>query len=378
MSDYYDILGVAKTASQDEIKKAYRKQAHAHHPDKNQGNKESETKFKEVSNAYEILSDPSKRANYDRFGKDGANMGSGDMGGFGGMGGFNPFGNMGGMSGNQQGYSFNMGGFEGEGLDDILNSFFGGGSNRQNSDPRSGRSKGIDLQMNFELTLEEIAKGESKSFSLKHNIPCKRCDAKGSEPGSKIATCNTCKGKGQVYKKVTTIFGVMQQPVECQDCNGTGKTFEQSCNDCSGQGYVNQPDEIKIDIPVGIRQGERIRIRGRGEAGYRGSTPGDLFLMVLEKKHPVLERDGMNIYSKTKVSYMDLLLGTRIKVQTVWGDTEIKIEAGTNPNEPVILNEKGLPKLNNPKSKGKHILSLDVVMPKLNSKQISAIKDIIK
>jgi molecular chaperone DnaJ len=375
MSNYYDILGVSKSATPDEIKKAYRKIAHAHHPDKTQGDKASEAKFKEANNAYETLSDPSKKANYDRFGVAGANMGGQDMG-FGGMGGFNPFGDMGGMGG-QQSYSFNMGGFQGEGMEDILNSFFGGGSNRQNSDPRSGRSRGIDLQMNFELTLEEIAKGESKSFSLKHNIPCKRCDAKGSEPGSKVTTCNTCKGKGQVYKKVTTIFGVMQQPMECQDCSGTGKTFEKSCTDCHGQGFVNQPDEIKIDIPVGIRQGERIRIRGRGEAGYRGSTPGDLFLLVLEKKHTTLERDGMDIYSKVKVNYFDLLMGTKLKVQTVWGETEIKIDAGTNPNEPIILHEKGMPKLNQAKNKGNHILTLDVTMPKLNSKQISAIKEIV-
>jgi molecular chaperone DnaJ len=377
MSNYYDILGVSKTASQDEIKKAYRKIAHQYHPDKTQGDKDSEVKFKEANNAYETLSDPSKRANYDRFGDAGANMGAGGMGGFGGMsGGFNPFGNMGGMGGSQS-YSFNMGGFEAEGLDDILNSFFGGGSNRSNSDPGSGRSKGVDLQMNFELTLEEIATGSFKSFNLKHNIACARCDAKGSEPNSKVTTCNTCKGKGQVYKKITTIFGVMQQPVECPDCTGTGKTFEQACRDCKGKGFVVADDKIKIDIPVGIKEGERIRIRGKGEAGYRGSAPGDLFLLVNEKKHSEFERDGMDIYSNLKLNYLDLIVGKKLKINTVWGQTDLNIPVGTNPNDPIILSEKGMPKLNNAKLKGKHIINIQVVMPKLNSKQINEIKNII-
>ncbi len=374
MSSPYDILGVKKDSTPDEIKKAYRKIAHQYHPDKTQGDKASEAKFKEANNAYETLSDPQKKANYDRFGDAGSGMGGMRQGGF------NPFGSggMGGMG--SQEFSFNMGdmgGFGGEGLDDILNSFFGGGMNRSNSSGESGRSRGIDLQMNFELTLEDIALGSSKSFVLKHNVSCIRCNSKGCESNSKVSSCNTCKGRGQVYKKVTTIFGVMQQPATCPDCNGTGKTFEQACNDCHGNGYTVKDDEIKIDIPVGIRQGERIRIRGRGEAGYRGSAPGDLFLLVLEKKHSQFVREDMDIYAKLKINYFDLIVGKKVKVDTVYGTTDLEIKAGTNPNEPIILREKGMPKLNNPRSKGNHIINLEVTMPKLNNKQIEEIKKVL-
>ncbi len=358
MADYYDTLGVTKSASQDEIKKAYRKMAHQYHPDKNPNNKDAESKFKEVSNAYETLSDTQKRANYDRFGDSG--MGGGDFGGFNG--------NMGG----------NMGDFGG--IDDILNSFFGGGfanaqpSNRGNS---QARTRGIDIEMIIDLTLEEIATGANKIFDLKHNTNCKNCEGKGYEPKSKVKQCPTCAGQGKVYQRMQTIFGVMQQEAICPTCDGRGKIYEDKCKPCKGHGFVQEIEKINVDIPIGIEEGQRIRIKGKGQAGYQGSVAGDLYLSIRIKNHKSIVRDGMHTSSVLEIGYIDLLVGKNVTVSTVWGDMDVIVPPMTSPDAKLRLREKGMPKLNNSKLRGDHSIKFKVIMPRLNSDQINKLKGIL-
>lgn len=370
MADYYDILGVNKNASPDEIKKAYRKQAHAHHPDKNQGNKASEDKFKEVSNAYEVLSDPQKKANYDRFGAAGVNGQSG-FGGFGGQGG--------GFPGGGVEFNFNDMGGRG-GIDDVINSFFGGGF----GSPRGGqqqtsrsRSRGIDMEMNMDLTYEEIAQGITKEFDLKHNTMCKHCKGLGFEPKSKVIDCPTCHGRGKVVQRMQTIFGIIQQETVCPTCEGKGKIFEDKCSVCTGKGFTQEIEKIKVDIPAGIEAGQRIRVRGKGQAGYQGSQAGDLYLNIsINTNKYNMVRDGSDMTSSINVNYFDLLTGFKTDVQTVWGNVEISIPAMTTPDAKLRIREKGMPSLNNPKRKGDHFVKLKVQMPKLSAKQMKLLQEI--
>jgi molecular chaperone DnaJ len=367
MSNYYDLLGISKSATPDEIKKAYRKKAHQYHPDKTAGNKEDEVKFKEVNNAYEVLSDPQKKSQYDRFGSANPNMGQGG-GGFSGQGGFgggSPF----------EGMDF---GFEeGVNINDFINGFFNQG--RQQSAGRSqqsSRARGVDIEVAIELTLEEIAIGSSKSFDLKHNTICKHCTGKGFEPHSRVSNCTTCNGQGKVFERYQTIFGMVQQEVVCPTCDGRGKIFETKCTICQGQGYSQEIETIKIEVPVGISQNERIRIRGKGQAGYRGSEPGDLFLVVQVAEHPEFKREGTTIYSSLELDYFDFILGAKKIVKTVWGELEVSVPANTNPDSKLKIKEKGMPRLNNSKAKGDHILKLKVKMPNLTADQIEELKKI--
>lgn len=368
MADYYDVLGVTKNASPDEIKKAYRKQAHAHHPDKNHGNKVSEDKFKEVSNAYEVLSDPQKKSNYDRFGAAGVNS---NMGGFGGQQG-------GGFPGGMEFNFNNMGGMGG--IDDVINSFFGSGF----GSPRGGqqqqgrsRSRGIDMEMNMDLTYEEIAQGITKEFDLKHNTMCKHCKGLGFEPKSKVKDCGTCHGHGKVIQQMQTIFGIIEQEGVCPTCEGKGKIFEDKCGVCKGQGFAQEIEKIKVDIPAGIEAGQRIRVRGKGQAGYQGSQAGDLYLNISinTNKHNLV-RDGSDITSTIDINYFDLLTGLKTDIYTVWGNVEISIPAMTTPDAKLRIREKGMPNLNNPRRKGDHFVKIKVVMPKLSAKQIKLLQEI--
>jgi molecular chaperone DnaJ len=355
-SKYYDILGVSKSSTPDEIKKAYRKLAHQYHPDKNPGNKESEAKFKEINNAYETLSDPQKKANYDRFGESGVNSG-----------------------GNPQGFSdFDFGGMD-INFDDIMSGFFGGGfggGQRQQQTKRS-RTKGIDIEMSMEITLEEIALGVTKKFDLKHNTMCKHCKGLGFEPKSKTKDCSTCMGKGKVYQRFNTIFGVMQQETECPDCLGRGKVFETKCTVCKGAGFSQEVEVIEVDIPAGIDYGQRIRVKGKGQAGYQGSEAGDLFLSIEIKKHPTLTRDGLDVNSTLDVDYLDLLLGKKADIDTVYGTIEVTIPPSTTPDSKLRVREKGMPKLGNPKIKGDQFITLKVRMPSLSSSKLKQLQDLL-
>lgn len=370
MADYYEILGISKNASQDEIKKAYRKLAHQYHPDKNPDSKESEDKFKEINNAYETLGDVQKRQNYDRFGNRG-------NGGFGQSSGGNQNGGFGGVQ-----FDFgNDGGGNFEDLNDVFETFFGGGFGGEKSrkTKTASRQKGVDIEMLMKVSLEESAQGVEKTFKYNHNTSCKHCHGKGYEPGSKVSNCQTCRGNGRVYQRVDTIFGTIQQETTCPTCEGQGKVFEQSCGVCAGKGYSQEVEELEIKIPVGIDSGDRVRVAGKGQAGYQGSIPGDLYLIIEVLPHKTLIRDGQDINSIIDVDYFDLLLGIKVDVYTVWGDVEVAIPPLTNPEGKLRLKGYGMPKLNNPNQKGDQFIKIRVKMPtKLTSQQKEAIENIKK
>lgn len=372
MKTPYEILGVDKTATQDEIKKAYRRLAHKYHPDKNQNNKEFEAKFKEINNAYEVLSDPKKRSNYDRFGGGSATGGFNGSGFDQGFSGFSGFSNFGGFQGNFNSAEFENFGEMFGGLDDILEQMFG---TRGKSRQTSSRKKGIDLEIGMEITLEESAKGMEKTFEHTHNMQCKACEGKGYEKGSSSHTCTTCRGAGRVYQRSSTFFGTIQEEVVCPTCLGIGKIYDKMCQVCLGKGFNKEKEQITFKIPVGVDNGDRIKITGKGEAGYRGSQPGDLFIRVSIKDQPGVLRKGQDTFGTIEVGYFDLVLGKKTKVKTVWGETDLKIAEMTPPDGQIKLEKMGMPKLNNPSQKGDHYVSLKVIMPK-NLSQLD--KDVIK
>lgn len=371
--DYYNILGVNKSASTDEIKKAYRKLAHKYHPDKNPNNKQAEQKFKEISNAYQVLSDPQKRSQYDRFGSE-VPPGVGNMGGMGGM----DFSNFGfGQGGQGFEFNFSSGGANGfDDLNDVFEAVFGGGGSARrgrgfSSRARGGisREKGIDLEMQLDLSLEESANGVNKKIKLKHKVKCDRCNGTGGEPGSNYKTCPTCNGKGKVYQRMATIFGVVQNESICPTCHGSGKVYDQKCKKCHGQTIIEEVEEIEVKIPVGVRTDDRIRVTGKGQAGYKGSQPGDLYLNIYIKEHESLEVENLNTFSVLSVDYFDLLLGVEKDIYTVWGPVAMKIPPLTNPKGKLRIKNHGLPRLNNISEKGDHYVTLNIKMPEKIGKQ---------
>ncbi|MGL4759789.1 MAG: molecular chaperone DnaJ [Patescibacteria group bacterium] len=366
MADLYQILEVSRTATQDEIKKAYRKLAHKYHPDKNPGDKSAEDKFKEVNSAYEVLSDEKKRQQYDRFGQ------SNDQGGF------QDFGFDSSWFGNQ-GYSTNV---NMENLNDILNKIFGGGSS---SSKRGGGydqqyvRTGVDLEKQLNVTLEEIARGVEKNISYKHKCSCEHCSGKGYEPGSSYKTCSTCKGKGRVIERRETIFGIMQQEIECRVCEGLGKTYEKMCKQCIGTGYLEKDEVLTIKLPQGLNTGDKIRIKGKGEAGYKGSQPGDLYISFNVLPHSRFKRTGLNIETEVEVDYFSLLTGISIDVPTVYGEVTVNIPPLTEPAQVLKLAGQGLPKLNQANIKGDQLVSFKVKMPKrISAEQIQVINSLKK
>lgn len=372
--DFYQTLGVSKTASAEEIKKAYRKLAHQYHPDKNHGDKAKEEQFKKINNAYETLGDTQKRAQYDRFGGQNTNQGGAGFGGFGQGGGMG------------QGVEFNMGG---EDLGDIFESFFGGaspfgsmgggsqGRGRGGQSQGGSRSRGVDIETQIELTLKEVASGVEKTFDLRHNMTCKTCTGKGFEPGTKVHSCGTCSGSGRVYQRMQTVFGIIQQETTCPTCSGRGKTFEQNCHSCKGKGFTEEVEKIKVDIPVGVDEGDLIKVTGKGQAGYQGSTAGDLFLRVKILPQKELRREGMDTFTTVKIDYLDLILGVKTEVESVWGSTLIEIEPMTNPKDRLKIRQKGMPKLNNPSIRGDHYIDLVVAMPtKIGKEQVAVLQNL--
>jgi molecular chaperone DnaJ len=359
--DLYEVLGVSKDADIAQIKKAYRTLAHKYHPDKNPDNKDAEAKFKEVNSAYQVLGDPQKRAQYDQMGS---------VGGNGGFGGFPGVGN--------QGFDFNFGGGRGfEDLNDVFETFFGGATTgaRRGGTKTSSRRKGIDIEMDLKLTLEEAAMGVDKEFDLKHNVVCDHCGGEGNEPGTKFKSCPTCKGNGKVYQRIQTFFGVVQQETVCPTCQGHGKVFEQACSICAGDGYRVKTETVKVKIPAGIDTGDRIRVSGKGQAGYRGSLAGDLYLLVEIQNHPSLTRDGLDIYTEVEVTYLDVLLGASVDIDTVYGKMEVKVPELTKPGTKLRIKAKGMPKLNNTSQVGDQFVKINVKMPaKLNKEQTAILQ----
>lgn len=350
--DYYEVLGVSKGASADEIKKAFRKLAVKHHPDKEGGD---EAKFKEASEAYEVLKDQQKRQRYDQFGHAGVGGASGGGDPFGGFSGF------GGAQG-AEGFEFNFG--DG-GLGDIFGQFFGGGFGSQQG---SGARRGRDVETSVTLTFEEAVFGAEKDLKLTLEGECDHCHGSRTEPGYELKTCETCKGSGQQVKVVNTMFGAIQQAAVCETCHGSGKVPEKACSVCGGKGTKRQTETIPVKIPAGVDDGTTIRLRERGEA-VTGGPRGDLYVTIRVKAHKKFTREGDLILSEEHVSMIDAALGTEIDVETVDGTVRMKVPAGTQSGTDFKLSNHGVTHLRD-SSRGAHIVQIIVDTPtKLSKKQ---------
>jgi molecular chaperone DnaJ len=350
--DYYEVLGVSKGASADEIKKAFRRLAVQHHPDKEGGD---ETKFKEINEAYEVLKDPSKRQRYDQFGHAGVGGANGGAGGFGGFGGF----------GQGQEVHFDFGDM---GFGDIFESFFGGGAGGQRQRQRQRTARGRDVETMVEITFEQAVFGTEAELNLNLEDTCEHCKGTTVEPGHELKTCPTCKGSGQVVNVTRTIFGNIQQASICPDCKGAGKVPEKACSVCGGKGTKVQNQQITLKIPAGIDDGATIRLREHGEAVANGPK-GDLYVNIRVKAHKKFTREGDLILSEETVDMVDAALGTEIDVDTVDGPVKMKVPAGTQSGSDFKLSSHGVPHLKG-KSRGAHIVTINVKTPtKVSKKQ---------
>ena len=341
--DYYEILGVTKSASADEIKKAYRKVAMQHHPDRNPGDKGAEEKFKEAAEAYEVLSDTDKKAQYDRYGHAGV---SSNGRGFSG----------GGM--NMEDIFSQFGDVFGE---DLFGSFFGGGGGRS----RTSRSRGIrgsNLRVKIKLTYEEIAKGVTKNIKVKKHVVCNTCSGSGAKDKASVQNCGTCGGSGQVRRVTNTFIGQMQTVTTCPTCNGEGTTITAKCSVCKGEGRVYGEEAISIEIPAGVQEGMQLNLSNKGNAGERGGMPGDLIILIEEEPHKELQRDGMNVAYDLHISFTDAVFGTQLEVPTIDGRAKIKIPQGTQSGKIFRLKGKGFPAVNS-YQKGDQLIHVNVWTP---------------
>lgn len=355
--DYYEVLGVEKNASDEEIKKAYRKLAKKYHPDANPDNKkEAEMKFKEVSEAYEVLSDSQKRQMYDRFGHDGPQGFGGQNGGYYSYSsGFDGFG------------GFDFGDFGFGDLGDIFSAAFGGGSRSKRA---SGPRKGADLKMNLDITFEESYSGVEKTITLNRHTECSKCHGTGAKEGTKAETCKTCNGTGRIKQVVTTPFGQMSTQKVCSTCGGEGKIIKEPCTECKGKGTVRQSAKIKVKIPEGISEGQTVVLRGEGEPGTKGGPKGDLYINIHVKKHSIFTRKGDHVLVDIPITFTGATLGTEIEVPMVDGTKEkYKIPEGTQTGSKFVLRNKGFKSVNN-SWRGDYVFTVNVQVPKkLTSEQ---------
>jgi len=354
--DYYKVLGVEKSATQDEVKKAFRKEAHKHHPDKENGD---ESKFKEINEAYQILGNEEKRKQYDQYG-DSAFSGQG----FGGTGmNWQDFARQA-----QQGQGFGNSGVHVDfgDLGDIFGEMFGFGGRRSRGQagPQQGESMEIEMSIDF---LDAVS-GTSRKIRLNRVAKCEHCNGNGAEPGTKISECSTCKGSGQIVQNRQTMLGTIQQASICPECRGEGKKAESPCHECGGQGRVEKQSDVTVKIPAGIDNGQTVRMSQLGNAGSKGGPAGDLYIHVRVKDHKKFERHGFNIITGEPISITQAVLGDTIQVQTVHGDVNLKIPSGTQPNTKFKLRAKGVPEINS-SSKGDHIVIANVQIPKKLSKK---------
>ncbi len=338
MPDYYEVLGVSRDASKDDIKRAFRRLARKYHPDVNK-EPGAEERFKEINRAYEILYEPETRARYDRFGEAGVSSGAGA--------GYPDFGDMGGFA-------------------DIFESFFSGfagtGVGTQGRRTR-GPVRGDDLRLDLKLGFREAVFGGEKEIRIPHLEFCNTCNGTGAKPGTRPRTCPTCSGTGQVRRATRTPFGSFTQVSTCPTCNGEGQVIEEKCETCGGVGRTQETKKLKITIPPGVDNGTRLRVSKEGDAGMRGGPPGDLYVYLFLEEDPEFRREGINILSEIKVSYLQAILGCRLEVNTVDGPTELTIPAGTQPNTVLTLEGHGVPKLGNPVSRGDHLITIEIDIP---------------
>jgi molecular chaperone DnaJ len=341
--DYYEILGVAKNASADEIKKAYRKVAMQYHPDRNPGDKSAEERFKEAAEAYEVLCDGDKRAQYDRFGHAGV---SGN-----GRGAHAP---------NMEDIFSQFGDIFGE---DIFGSFFGGGGGqRTRSGQRARGTRGSNLRIKLKLTYEEIAKGVTKNIKVKKYVGCNTCSGSGAKDKGSVQNCSTCGGSGQVRKVTSTFLGQMQTVTTCPACNGEGSTITAKCHDCKGEGRVYGEETVSIDIPAGVQEGMQLNVSGRGNAGERGGMQGDLVILIEEEPHKELQREGLNVAYELHISFPDAVFGIQVEVPTIDGRAKIKIPPGTQSGKVFRLKGKGFPAVNS-YEKGDQLVHVNIWTP---------------
>ena len=345
--DYYQILGVSRDVDKDELKRAYRRLARQYHPDVNK-EAGAEEKFKEINRAYEVLSEPETRARYDRFGEAG----------------------VGGAAG-ASGFDYNdMGGFA-----DIFETIFSGfgsgvGTSQGQSRRRNGPVRGDDLRLDLKLDFREAVFGGEKQIKIPHLESCETCNGTGAKPGTGVKTCGTCSGSGQVRRATRTPFGSFAQVTACTTCSGTGQVIEEKCSTCNGAGRQQETKKLKITIPPGVDNGTRLRVSGEGDAGMRNGTPGDLYVYLFVESDREFTREGINIRSEITVSYLQAILGCNLQVSTVDGEEELTIPAGTQPNTVLTLENKGVPKLGNPVSRGNHLIKVKVDIPtKVNSQE---------
>lgn len=350
--DYYEVLGVSKTATPEEIKKAYRKMAIKYHPDKNPGDKSAEEKFKEAAEAYDVLSNPEKRQKYDQFGHSMGpqGFGGGNGGGFYSSGGmsmediFSQFGDI-------FGGAFSGGGFGGA----------TGGSSRARYRRRTHR--GSDLRVRVKLTLEDIANGVSKTLKIPTYVKCDHCNGTGAKDGTAFATCNTCGGSGTVNRVQQTMFGAMQSQAECPTCEGTGKIISERCTYCNGEGVIRKDQQVSFDIPAGVSDGMTLTVRGKGNAPRHGGENGDLLVVIEEIKHPELIRDGNDVIYNLMLDIPTAVLGGSVEVPTIGGRARLKIAPGTQPGKVLRLRGKGLPSPEGYGSRGDELVNVMVYMP---------------
>ena len=351
--DYYEVLGVDRGADEATIKKAYRQLAKKYHPDMNPGDQEAEKKFKEASEAYSVLSDPEKRRQYDQFGHAAFEQGGG-AGGFGG-------------------FDFN-GGDMGDIFGDIFGDFFGGGRKRS----ASGNSpmKGANIRASVRISFEEAVFGCEKELELTLKDECNTCHGTGAKAGTNPETCPKCGGKGQVVYTQQSLFGMVRNVQTCPDCNGTGKIVKEKCPDCRGTGYIASRKKIQVTIPAGIDNGQSIRIREKGEPGMNGGPRGDLLVEVNVSRHPIFQRQDINIFSTAPISFAQAALGGEVRISTVDGDVMYEVKPGTQTDTKVRLKGKGVPSLRNKSVRGDHYVTLVVQVPtKLNEDAKKALRE---
>lgn len=387
--NFYEILGVSKNASQDEIKKAYRKLALQYHPDKNKGDKAAEKHFREINSAYETLSDQQKRSYYDQFGA-APGAGGGAGGGFGqGFSGFGGSGFGGGGFGGQGG-SFDFGQFS-SGFGDIFESFFGGagsgtggegsfGGTRASAKRKRGPKRGDDIETTLRISFEEAVFGTQKDLVLETMHACDYCKGTGAEPSSKIVQCSICGGRGEIQSVRQTIFGQMMTSRVCSQCHGEGKHPEKKCSKCHGVTRIRRTEHVTVKIPAGIYTGATIRVTGKGEAGEMGGVSGDLYVNIDVAPSKKFARDGSDIYTEQKIHLLQAVLGDQVSIETLYGPVQLKIPAGTQSGKVFRLKEYGVQNLNRPSSsRGDHYVKIFVEIPeKLSKKEEELYREIAK